>query len=65
MNKIIFSILVLLVIVLLFGLMLYQALTLPIVYESYSLGTCVEVFDPSGQYSCDNLPAKYHHEWRS
>lgn len=39
------------------------AITLPIVYESYSTGECVRVDDPEGVYSCENLPPKYNHEW--
>lgn len=36
---------------------------LPTVYESHSQKTCVRVEDPSGQYSCENLPPKYNHVW--
>ena len=42
---------------------LYRALTLPIVYESYSTGYCVRVDDVRGVYSCENMPRKYHHVW--
>lgn len=43
--------------------LLIWAITLPIVYESYSTGECVSVDDPEGVYSCENLPPKYNHEW--
>lgn len=39
------------------------ALSLPVVYESYSTGRCVKVVDPAGQYSCQKMPTKYTHEW--
>lgn len=43
--------------------LLVWAITLPIVYESYSTRECVRVDDPEGVYSCENLPPKYNHEW--
>lgn len=43
--------------------LLIWAITLPIVYESYSTRECVRVDDPEGVYSCENLPPKYNHEW--
>jgi len=42
---------------------LYYAITLPVVYESYSTGYCERVDDVRGVYSCDNLPRRYHHVW--
>ena len=39
------------------------AVTLPVVYESYSTGECVRVDDPAGVYSCENMPTKFYHEW--
>lgn len=39
------------------------AITLPVVYESYSTGACVRVDDPEGVYSCENMPTKFYHEW--
>lgn len=43
--------------------LLIWAITLPIVYESYSTRECVRVDDPEGVYSCETLPPKYNHEW--
>lgn len=42
---------------------LNYALSLPVVYESYSRGECVRVDDPEGKYSCENMPTKYDHVW--
>jgi hypothetical protein len=39
------------------------AITLPVVYESYSTGACVRVDDPEGVYNCENMPTKFYHEW--
>ena len=38
---------------------------MPIVQISYSQGHCVKVieFTDEKQYSCENLPPKYEHEW--
>ena len=44
--------------------LIYTWAMTPIVYESFATGQCVEVYDPSEQYSCDNLPTRYTHEWR-
>lgn len=42
---------------------IYYAVTLPIVYESYETGQCVRVDDVRGEYTCENMPRKFHHEW--
>ena len=39
------------------------AITLPVVYESYSTRECVRVDDPEGVYNCENMPTKFYHEW--
>lgn len=40
------------------------ALKMPDVYFSYSTGECVEVVNYSGtNYTCENLPVKFHHYW--
>lgn len=42
---------------------LYNSVTLPIVYESYTTGNCVRVDDVRGVYTCENMPRKHHHQW--
>ena len=42
----------------------YIWISMPVVYESFTTGQCMEVYDPSGQHSCENLPERYIHEWR-
>lgn len=42
--------------------LVYHTLSLPTVYESYTLGNCVRVDDTQGVYTCENLPQKYHHQ---
>ena len=38
---------------------------LPDVWYSYSTGECVKVlnYEEGDNYSCENLPSKYHHVW--
>ena len=44
--------------------------SMPVVYTSYSTDECVKVdnypgviFNSAVTYSCENMPAKYTHEW--
>lgn len=46
------------------------AFSMPVVYTSYSTNECVKVdnypgviFNSHVTFSCDNMPAKYTHEW--
>lgn len=45
------------------GAALGWAASLPIVQESWATGHCVAVIDPAGVYSCENMPARFYHEW--
>lgn len=45
------------------GLSAWSALSLPVVYESWSRRECVRVDDPEGVHSCENPPVKFVHEW--
>ena len=54
---------VLVAMVIIVGILIGRALTLPIVYQSYSSGHCIKVDDPTGVYSCENMPVNFHHEW--
>lgn len=44
---------------------LTYSLNLPEVQMSHSTGECVKVINyvESDEYTCDNLPKKYHHVW--
>ena len=37
--------------------------SVPIVFESWTRQQCVKVDDPSGRYSCHELPTRYVHVW--
>lgn len=41
------------------------ALSLPDVWFSYSTGECVKVlnYEPSHNFSCENLPFRFYHVW--
>jgi len=45
------------------GYVVYRAVMLPTVYESYSTGYCVRVEDPRGVHSCEDLPPRFYHVW--
>lgn len=55
--------------VLFFGLLfvgsLMYSINLPEVQTSHSTGECVKVINyvESDEYTCENLPEKYHHVW--
>ena len=38
-------------------------LTVPVVYESWSLQRCVAVWDRESRYTCSDLPEKYTRVW--
>lgn len=44
---------------------LLNAVALPDVWYSYSTNECVKVLNyaEGDNYSCENLPPKYHHVW--
>ena len=46
----------------LFLLMVWMALTVPVVEWSWTTGTCVSV-EPASAGSCDNLPERYERAW--
>jgi hypothetical protein len=49
----------------LFFVTLINSITIPDVYVSNSTEECVKVinYDSNDNYSCDNLPSKYHKVW--
>jgi len=48
-----------------FAYALISSAALPDVWYSYSTGECVKVLNyiESDEYSCENLPNKFHHVW--
>jgi len=42
---------------------LITAAEMPDVHVSYSSGQCVEVVNYGTDYTCDNLPTRFHHMW--
>ena len=47
-----------------FGALVYDYASLPLVMQSWGTQECVAVVgDHTGSYGCDNLPPRYRFEW--
>lgn len=42
---------------------LYQYMNLPTVYMNYVNDACVRVENVNTNYTCGNMPSKFHHVW--